>query len=60
MSAHDLLNFLNKFGKDIKCEVLPSISSLFSFVFNKFNNTGAWSVRFYLSYDTNIILRAHF
>ena len=41
MSAHVLLNLLNSLGKKIRCEALPSILSVFSNKFNKFNNTGA-------------------
>ena len=41
MSAHVLLNLLNKLGKKIRCEALPSTLSVFPNEFNKFNNTGA-------------------
>ena len=41
MSAHVLLNILNKFGKKIRCETSPSIVSVFPNMFNTFNNTGA-------------------
>ena len=41
MSAHVLLNLLNKLGKKIRCEALLSILSVFPNEFNKFNNTGA-------------------
>ena len=41
MSAHVLLNLLNKLGKRDKMRGLPSILSLFRNEFNKFNNTGA-------------------
>ena len=41
MSAHVLLNFLNKLRKRDKIRGLPSILSLFLYKFNKFNNTGA-------------------
>ena len=40
MSAHVLLNLLNKFGKSDKMCGLLTILSLFH-EFNKFNNTGA-------------------
>ena len=40
MSAHVLLNLLNKFGKRDKMGGLSSIFSLFCNEFNKFNNTG--------------------
>ena len=39
MSAHVLLNLLNKLGEKIRCEALPSILSIFPSEFNKFNNT---------------------
>ena len=41
MSAHVLLNLLNKLRKRDKMRGLPSILSLFLNKFNKFNNTGA-------------------
>ena len=41
MSAHFLLNSLNKLGKRDKMRGLPSILSLFRNEFNKFNNTRA-------------------
>ena len=41
MSAHVLLNLLNKLGKRDKMRGLPSILSLFPNKFNRFNNTGA-------------------
>ena len=41
MSAHVLLNLLNKLRKQDKMRGLPSILSLFCNNFNKFNNTGA-------------------
>ena len=41
MSAHVLLNSLNKLRKSDKMRGLPSILSLFRNKFNKFNNTGA-------------------
>ena len=40
MSAYVLMNLLNKFGKMIRCEALPSILSVFSNEFNKFSITG--------------------
>ena len=39
MSAHALLNLLNKSGERDKMRGLPSILSLFCNKFNKFNNT---------------------
>ena len=41
MSAHVLLNLLNKLGKRDKMRGLPSILSLFRNLFNKFNKTRA-------------------
>ena len=41
MSAHVLLNLLNKLEKRDKMRGLPSILSLFPNEFNKFNNTRA-------------------
>ena len=41
MSAHVLLNLLNKLRKRDKMRGLPSILSFFRNKFNKFNNTGA-------------------
>ena len=41
MSAHVLLNLLNKLRKGDKMRGLPSILSLFRMDFNKCNNTGA-------------------
>ena len=41
MSAHVLLNLLNKLGKSDKMRGLPSILSLFHNKFDKLNNTGA-------------------
>ena len=41
MSAHVLLNLLNKLGKKIRYEALLSILSVFHNKFDKFNNIGA-------------------
>ena len=41
MSAHLLLNVLNKLGKKIRCKALLSILSIFPNKFNKSNDTGA-------------------
>ena len=41
MSAHVLLNLLNKLGKRDKMQGLPNILSQFRTEFNNFNNTGA-------------------
>ena len=39
MSAHVLLNLLNELEKNIRCEALPSILSIFPNEWNKFNDT---------------------
>ena len=56
MSAHVLLNLLNKLRKRDKMRGLPSILSLFRFQFNKFNKTGAQMI------DSiyHMTLRSHF
>ena len=41
MSAHVLLNLLNKLGKKIRCEALSSILLVSPNKLNKVNNTGA-------------------
>ena len=41
MSVHGLLNLLNKLGKTVHMQDLPSNLPLFCNEFNKFNNTGA-------------------
>ena len=41
MSAHVLLNLLNKLWKRDKMQGLQSILSFFRYEFNKFNNTKA-------------------
>ena len=41
MSAHVLLNLLNKLGKRDEMRGLPSVLSLFLNEFIKFNNTSA-------------------
>ena len=41
MSVHVLLNLVNKLGKNVRCEALPSILSVFPSEFNKFSNAGA-------------------
>ena len=56
MSAHDLLNLLNEFGKRDKMRGLPNILSLFGNELNKFNNTRARM----LDYDIKITLKSHF
>ena len=42
MSAHVLLNLLNKLEKRNKMRGLPSVLSLFRNKLDKFNNTAAW------------------
>ena len=51
MNANVLLNLLNELGKSDKMRDLPSILSLFRKEFNKFKNTGAWMLGFYLSFE---------
>ena len=41
MTAHVVLNLLNKLSKSDKMRGLPSILSLFRNDFNQFNSTGA-------------------
>ena len=41
MSVHVFLNSLNELGENIRYEAVPSILSISSNEFNKFNNTGA-------------------
>ena len=60
MSAHVLLNLLNELGKRDKMRGLPSSLSLFRNEFNKFNNTIARVLDFFLSYDIKITLKSHF
>ena len=58
MSAHVLLNLLNKLGKRDKMCRMKSILSLFCNAFNKFNNAArSTNLRFYLSYDIYITLK---
>ena len=54
MSAHVLLNLLNKLWKRDKMRGLPNILSLFCNEFNEFNNTGARMFRFYVPHDIKI------
>ena len=58
MSAHVLLNLLNKLGKRDKMRGLPSILSLFRNEFNKFNNTGARMLD--SIYHMTYTLKSHF
>ena len=58
MSADALLNLLNDLGKRDKMRGLPSILSLFSNEFNKFNNTGAPMLD--SIYHITITLKSHF
>ena len=58
MSARVLLNLLNESGKRDKMRGLPSILSLFSNEFNKFNNTRARMLD--SIYHTTNTLKSHF
>ena len=58
MSAHVLLNLLNKLGKRDKMRGLPSILSLIRNEFNKFNNTRAQMLD--SIYHMTITLKSHF
>ena len=58
MSAHVLLNLLNKLGKRDKMRGLPSISSLFRNKFDKFNNTRARMLE--SIYHMTNTLKSHF
>ena len=60
MSAHVLLNLLNKLRKSDKMRGLPSILSLFRNTLNKFNNTGARILDSIYSHDIKIALNLHF
>ena len=61
MSAHVLLNLLNKLGKRDKMQGLPSILPLFRNKFYKFNNTSAQILdSILISYDIKITLKSHF
>ena len=48
MSAHGLLNLLNDLGKRDKMRGLPSILSLFPNEFNKFNDTRARMLEYFI------------
>ena len=52
MSAHVLLNLLNKFGKSYKMRASEH--------FITFSQRTSTNVRFYLSYDIKITLKSHF
>ena len=59
MSAHVLLNLLNKLGKRDIMRGLPSILSLFATsLINSIIQEP--NVRFYLSYDIKYTLKSHF
>ena len=61
MSAHVLLNLLNKLRKGDKMRCLPSILSLFCNEFNKFNNTRARMLdSIYHMIVSKITLKSHF
>ena len=59
MSAHVLLNLLNKLRKRDKMRDLPSILSLFPNEFNKFKNTRARMLDS-IYHIINITLKCHF
>ena len=59
MSAHVLLNLLNKLRERDKMRGLPSILSLFRNEFNKFNNTRARMLDS-IYHIINITLKYHF
>ena len=56
MSAHVLLNLLNKLGKKIRCEAMHNILSVFPNEFNNFSNTGAGLQNFIY----HMTLKSHF
>ena len=58
MSAHVLINLLNKLGKSEKMRGLPSILSHFRNEFNKFNDTRARMLDFI--YHMTNTLKSHF
>ena len=58
MSAHVLLNLLNKLRKRDKMRGLPSILSLFCIEFNQFNNTRARMLD--IIYHMTTTLKSHF
>ena len=58
MSAHVLLNLLNKIGKSDKLQGLQSILSFFCIEFGIFNNSV--NVRFLLLYVIKITLKPNF
>ena len=60
MNAHVLLNLLNKLGKSVKMQGLPSALSHFRSKFNKFNNIRAGMLDLFLSYDIKVTLTSHF
>ena len=60
MSAHVLLNLLNKLGKRDKMRGLPSILSLFRNKFNKFNNTGAGMLVYFCRMTLKLLTIAFF
>ena len=59
MSAHVILNLLNKLGKEIKCEACQAFNLFFAMsLINLINRR--MNVRFYLSYDLKATLKSHF
>ena len=60
MSAHVLLNLLNKLGKRDKMRGLQSILSLFPNLFDKFTNTRAQMLDYIYHKDIKFTLKSHF
>ena len=61
MSAHVLLNFLNKVKKRDKCEAAKHLTCIsFSQRVLSIQQYKSMNVRFYLSYDVKITLKSHF
>ena len=62
MSAHVLLNLLNELEEKIRREALPSILSISSNEFNKFNNTGArmQDSTYHMALKSHLIRDFHF
>ena len=60
MSAHVLLNLLNKLRKSDKMGGLPPILSLFRNEFNKFNNTKVRLLDSIYHMKLRLLLKSHF
>ena len=60
MSAHVLLNLLNKLGKSDKMRGLPSILSFFRNKFNKFNNARAGMLDSFNHRTLKLLKKSHF